>query len=1313
MDFELHKIDTLYVLLSAATVMLMQGGFCFLESGLVRAKNSINVATKNLVDFCVTGIVFWAVGFGLMFAVARPDQQCHYFFSNLDSSKLVAFFLFQLVFCGTATTILSGAVAERVRFGSYVLAACLISVFIYPLFGSWVWGGALGGTPGWLENLGFIDFAGASVVHCVGGWVSLAMILVVGARIGRFGPGARPINGHNLPLATFGVILLWFGWWGFNGGSELGLTGRVPRILVNTNLAAAAGGVVGVALSYFVERKLIINDLFNGVISGLVSVTAACHFLDPIGAVITSMVASTICFAGVRLLARFHVDDAIAAVPVHAFAGTWAILSVPLFIPSEHLGGVSRFAQLSVQFQGVIVCFLWAFCIPYVLFRVINRFFPLRVSAEDERLGLNISEHGANTELIDLLSVMHDQERKGDFSQNVDVEPHTEVGQIAEKYNRVIHRVTTEIEEREQAVDALKLAERRFRLIFENATDGIYQKNSDGSFASVNPALASILQLDQDQILNASAELVPFWYRDEADRKLFEDQLRDQGVVQGFESRFLREDGTTVCLSESLQPIRDRNGTLLYYQGSVTDVTEIKLQAFLEVQAAEEANRAKSAFLANMSHEIRTPLNGVVGMLDLLGQAELSQQNQHYVRIGHASAQALLGLINDVLDFSKIESGKLELEHMKFSLHDLVEDTAEVVAISAESKQLELCCRISSEVPSEVVGDPDRIRQVLLNYLTNAVKFTDDGEVRLDITAKNQLSGRVLIRFAVTDTGIGIPAAAHEKLFSIFTQVDSSTTRKYGGSGLGLAIAKQLGELMGGEVGLESKEGEGSTFWLEVPMEVTRETPTWFKQQLTGANALVVDDNETNLEILREQLGGWGFASTTITNPLDALGQLEASLESATPFDIVILDYNMPELDGLDLAELIKSHPRLKKLPVIVLSSSSNCIFAQRVRALGLAAALTKPVRQSQLYDSVTTALFKSAKAQEIAGRQEESAMSRPQAKSSRSGPPVILITDDNHINQIVAEQILKSAGFECALANNGQEAIDCIATNDFDLILMDCNMPVLDGKEATRRIREMESKGELSHLSRQPLPIIALTANAMQGERESCLDVGMNDHVVKPVNRDRLVDSIVRQLGERPSPPDANVPQQDQMARPIVNADEMMPSTDLSRSYLNADQELRSPEAPVPIVKSGVDVSTEGEAHETPQEATKKLAPSVDLQEELINLDELVERCMGEEDFVVEILTEFRASADEFMAQIRQASASADAEALAARAHHLKGVESNLAASSVYDKSVELLQNVRAGELAAAQDCVGELECQMALTLDWIDRAIETLPSS
>ncbi len=440
-----EALDIAWILIAAALVMFMQAGFSSLESGLVRSKNSINVSAKNFADFCLTTAIFWAFGYALMFgdSVGGWFGFSDAFFSSDNAPWLMAFFIFQIGFAGTATTIMSGAVAERMKFSSYLLMAAVVSAIIYPVFGHWAWGSLAGGDSGWLEKLGFIDFAGSTVVHSIGGWMALAGIIILGPRLGRFGKDSVRIHGHNLPLVTLGVFILWVGWFGFNGGSTLGFTVDVPLIIVNTTISGAFGGLVALAISWRTEKRAEVAMVMNGSLAGLVAVTASANIVSISDAAIIGSIAGAVMYGVSTLLERLKIDDVVGAVPVHLSAGVWGTLAVALFGSTEAWGGGGRLPQLGVQAIGVLAAMVWAFGLGFALLWLINRRFPLRIDPEGERMGLNVAEHGASTEILDLLVEMDEQRTTEDYSSPVSVEPNTEIGQIARQYNRVLKGINS------------------------------------------------------------------------------------------------------------------------------------------------------------------------------------------------------------------------------------------------------------------------------------------------------------------------------------------------------------------------------------------------------------------------------------------------------------------------------------------------------------------------------------------------------------------------------------------------------------------------------------------------------------------------------------------------------------------------------------------------------------------------------------------------------------------------------------------------------------------------------------------------------
>jgi signal transduction histidine kinase/DNA-binding response OmpR family regulator len=556
-------------------------------------------------------------------------------------------------------------------------------------------------------------------------------------------------------------------------------------------------------------------------------------------------------------------------------------------------------------------------------------------------------------------------------------------------------------------------------------------------------------------------------------------------------------------------------------QARTAELREVNCQLVVSMEEARAATVAKSQFLANMSHEIRTPMNGVLGMTSLLIDSPLNSEQRELAQTVQHSAEALLTVINDILDFSKIEAGKLELETVDFDLRVLVEESADLLAQKAQAKGLELACLLHANVPRLLRGDPGRLRQVLLNLLSNAVKFTESGEVVLEVAVELETPTNVRLRCQVRDSGIGIPQDRRDRLFRSFSQIDPSTTRKYGGTGLGLVISKQLIEMMGGSVGLESEPGRGSNFWftLELDKQSTPEVPLpALPSRLPELHILLVDDNATNRRLLRQILGQWRMSCEECSHSGTALRLMRRAFEQGRPFDLAILDYDMPDLDGEALAKLIRADPQLGALPLILLTSVAGAGEALRMKDLGFAGYLTKPVRQSQLHDCIAAIAGGTESVEEVLSK--TGMITSETLERMRERERVrILIAEDNLVNQKVAIGVLRKLGYRCEVATNGRDAVDSLERTNFHLVLMDCQMPEMDGFEATRLIRQREAQRG-GHI-----PILAMTANAMEGDREKCMDAGMDDYVSKPVKPAALAAAIDRWIGGPPAKALADAP--------------------------------------------------------------------------------------------------------------------------------------------------------------------------------------------
>ena len=710
----LENINLLWMLICAILVFMMQAGFMCLESGIIRNKNNINVALKNVSDFGISIVSYWIIGYGIMFGASQNGLfgTNNFFFDpsgTSTSGPAMTFFIFQSMFCATAASIISGSVAERLKFNSYLIITALVGTIIYPVVGHWAWANSNDnfggdGTTGWLYDLGLLDFAGSTVVHSTGGWVGLAAILIIGPRTGRFvEEKVRKFSPSNLPLSVLGVLLLGFGWHGFNGGSQLVLDDAVPGILLNTFLAAAAGIVACLIFWGAQNGTAPAGDLINGLLAGLVAITASCNIVTPMGSIIIGAGGGLVAMYATRLLERFELDDPVGAIPVHLAGGIFGTLALPFFATEEMLLGNSqlisysgniRIDQFIAQLSGAFSIGLYTFIVSYTILKAINSYNPLRVSQEAEDIGLNIAEHDSSSDHIDLLKVMQYQSETENLSIRGPEDLFTEAGQIGYHYNILMEKL-------------------------------------------------------------------------------------------------------------------EESGKVMHRQ---------KNELQIAMEKARSASQAKTDFLAKVSHELRTPLNAIIGYSEMLmEEAEddgLETYSDDLTKI-HSSGEHLLTLINDILDISKIEAGKMDLYLEDFKLKDFISQVISTAQPLVEKNRNKMVVELDDSIGT-LRNDETKLRQVLLNLLSNAAKFTEGGVIKLKISK----AARSSVKFELSDTGIGMTPKQLKNVFEEFMQAETSTSKKYGGTGLGLPISKKITEMMDGKIEIKSKVGDGTTFTITIPKTI-------------------------------------------------------------------------------------------------------------------------------------------------------------------------------------------------------------------------------------------------------------------------------------------------------------------------------------------------------------------------------------------------------------------------------------------------------------------------------------------------------------
>lgn len=762
------------------------------------------------------------------------------------------------------------------------------------------------------------------------------------------------------------------------------------------------------------------------------------------------------------------------------------------------------------------------------------------------------------------------------------------------------------------------------RTISDNIPDLIYVKDSYGRFITCNAATLNLLGLESVEQIKGKTDY-DFLPPELACSYVADDQI----VVRSGEPMIDKEesaqlaDGTRVWYLTTKVPLRNQQGDVSGIVGIGRNITARKLAAeelMSARDAADNANRAKSEFLANMSHEIRTPMNAIIGMTELLLDTKINHSQRGYLKMIQESGDSLMTIINDVLDFSKIEAGMLDIDSTPFNIRESLGDTMKTLAVRAHAKHLEIAFRIDPEIPPFVVGDPGRLRQIIINLVGNAIKFTDKGEVVVDVEMQSSTSNEFSVCFCVRDTGIGIPQDKCDRIFHEFEQADASTTRRYGGTGLGLAISSRLVGMMGGTIWVESEVGRGSRFYFTTLFGVAPDDVPDNQSRgvviVGGTHVLIVDDNETNRFILKEMLTNWGMHPVLAENVDDAIDEIEYANREGKSIGLVITDVNMPGQDGFDFVQRMRKSNLIQNAPIIMLTSGGRVGDGDLRQELGIADRLMKPVKQSELFDSIVRALG-------VNGPEDHDLI--PSQSNHALDSLKILLAEDNLVNQKLAVGLLSQFGHEVVIANNGQEAVAAIQRETFDAVLMDVQMPVMDGMEATQAIREQEKHCD-GHV-----PIIAMTANAMKGDRQRCLDAGMDDYVPKPIRRKQLFDTLAKLVGK---------------------SDDAPPPSDLEES-----PRIATADSPPTASRS--------ENENAPSSAGDSASDDTPAEDDLmIQWDQIFESFGNNRDLLGQLFRAFDDESAQLRSEIESAVSNADFDSLKRAAHTLRGAAMAICAS-------------------------------------------------